>query len=165
MADATCNAKRSNEGADTLSRLNAIFNAFWGKMASRERQAEMEAFSHTETIAQPTYRRAAIPPKGAQRRHHRRRPFLPKMKSRRPHRTSRQDPLQLNTSPTAARKPVGDHHSSLHQTRMPVKGPQQTSLDASSSIAPHTGPRSNRRKGSILGLSQLDSVSTRRDIG
>ncbi|CAH2305771.1 Hypothetical predicted protein [Pelobates cultripes] len=121
MAEATCSAKCSEEGADTLSRLNGIFDAFWAKMESRERQAEMEAYSHTGTTAQPTYSRAAIPSKGARRWRHRRRPFPPKRKSRRLHRTSRQNPLKLNTSPTATMKPRRDSHSSLHQIRTPLK--------------------------------------------
>ncbi|CAH2327620.1 Hypothetical predicted protein [Pelobates cultripes] len=54
MADARCDLKHHGEQPDLLTRINDLFNAFWGKLALREQQTKRHKQEEHLPKTQPT---------------------------------------------------------------------------------------------------------------
>ncbi|CAH2324093.1 Hypothetical predicted protein [Pelobates cultripes] len=153
MADATCTSYRCEEKHDTLTRLNAILDAFWANLDSREQQTTAHAYLRSKKTTRSCRRRGVPQPKGAPRWHRRKRPLPSARKHTQRNRATELCCRELQTlhipslkqaSPCSRRK---KRYSSLPQIRTPPKKIQRFLMDAATSYTLYADLRCDGQAG------------------
>ncbi|CAH2315179.1 Hypothetical predicted protein [Pelobates cultripes] len=82
MADATRDYEGCGGGTDTLTGLNAIFDAIWAKLEARERQAKAQRNLYRESPTSLRHSRAKLRSTDSKQRWRRRQRHLPPARKR-----------------------------------------------------------------------------------
>ncbi|CAH2311137.1 Hypothetical predicted protein [Pelobates cultripes] len=108
MEDATCRNDCRFEWHHTLTKLDAIFNAFWAHLANKERHTKAPVHSPDEKTAYLHHRRTGLHPKGPKRwRRKRRLPLLAHKQARSRHAVKpTQSGLQAPPRPGMKQRPA-----------------------------------------------------------